>query len=664
MQQRYPAVLSFLFILLFISLVHQLHAQRSGKHQGIPKTFLKYDTLVLAPGVYFINPYEYCIIAKDTTIILACFRKLSVEEANKLRSESFYDSIYAKLGANQFTSLLYDIAFVSPKVSTLPDTVQTQKIEIPFLPYAGKVIREVRIKTLDPFGPTIFDTTGQADTKLGAFGNKLHITTRKMVIRKNLMFKPGQLVDPAKIADNQRILKDLPYIDDARIVLTETSPGSDTVDVTVIAKDVFPVGVTLTILDPINYRGTIYDRNLLGTGDQFGIHLSVKEARAPFFKFDGFSFNLTNIGGSFLNGQIYFTRDDGGNQQWFLGITRPFYSYSVKVAGGLNFSLQTTVNPVNDTVTNVGKFHQEYGWIGYSSRLSDADSITRIVFTEGVYNRYYTTRPIVTIDSNSGYYNTTYFLTGIALSKNRYYNADYINQFGKTELLPYGHLYQLILGPVITEYYTRFYMDMDLSAGNFIKKFGGLYGHINLGGYLNKDHLEDCLLKIKLGYMTRLYLSKSKSYKFRSFLNLQYIYGFNERSNNEDYADLSTEMGIPHINIDSLFRGINQLGFNLSSIAYTPWYFYGFRFALQASVQGGLVAGQGQPLYRRPFYCGIGVGILIKNDNLVFPTFFFSCFVYPTVPGVSWIQFNGYETGSLGVPDFNVNPPVLQTMQN
>jgi hypothetical protein len=580
------------------------------------------------------------------------------------KSKSFYDSIYARSRSSRVTSMLYDLAFVPPRVSSLPDTLQTQKIEDPFLPFVGKIIRNVRIVTLDPFGPTIFDTAGKPHTGLGKFGNRMHITTQNIVVRKNLMFRHGQQVDPAKIADNQRILKELPYIDDARILLTETSPGSDSVDATVIVKDVFPVGGTVIIIGPLNYRGTLYDQNLLGTGNRLALYMSVKNARAPFFRFDGISCDFTNILGSFLDGQLYMTRDDGGNQQLFAGISRAFYSYSVRFAGGLNFTLATTINPVNDSVTNIGHYNQEYGWLGYAHRLMGKDSMTRFILTGGIYNRYYMTRPRVQADSNSGYFNTTYFLAGIAVSRNQYYNADYILQFGKTELLPYGHLCQVVFGPVISEFYTRFYLDLDASAGNYIHGFGGLYGRLNVGGFFNRDHFEDCLVKINVRYLTRLFFPTSKSYRFRSFFNLDYICGFNQRSGNDNYTDLSDWMKIPNVQTDSLFRGTQMMNLGLASIMYTPWYFYGFRFALRLTFQGGLVSREGSSLFRRPFYCGLGAGILIKNDNLVFPTFQVSCFVYPSVPGVSLIQFDAFETTSLWSNDFNVRPPVLQTIQN
>ena len=653
----------FLYFVLVASPL-QAFSQKGEQRNSIPTEILKYDTLHFKPGIYFIGPTEYFIFTHDTTIVISSLRKLRADEVNQLRIQTLYDTLYSKLGKSRLSKLIYNLAFVAPKVSTLPVSVQKQKIEIPFIPYQGMYIREVHIKSMNPFGTSIFDTAGIVQTGAANFGNRVHLTTRKSVIRNQLMFRRGQYVNADKVADNMRILQELPYISDARIVITETPPGSDTVDITVITKDNWSIGATLVLIDLNRSRGSLYDANFLGSGDRLSVFWSSNFSRAPFFRFDGASYTFTNIMGSFVDGEVSLIQDDEGNGTLYASLSRPFYSYSTRVAGGVNFTLAETVNPLSDTLSQHATYHQEGAWIGLSSPISHSDPATRLVIAQSVHVRHYIKRPVVLVDSNAGYFNGTNFLTSLQLSRNKYYNVDYILQFGITESFPYGFLGQITAGPAISEFYTRFYMNLGASAGNFIEKFGYLYGQFNLGGYLNRDNFEDGLLKIESLYMSYLYFSPSKRFKFRSYLSGRYNYLFNARKNNSDYYDLAKTAKIKSVDIDSLFRGNHAALLSFSTVAYAPWYFYGFRFAFQGTIWAGLSAPKGRSLRNSHFMTGIGVGFMVKNDNLIFPTIMFSCFFYPTTPGVPLIQFDLIETSGFNNNDFSPTAPYIQTLSN
>ena len=61
-------------------------------------------------------------------------------------------------------------------------------------------------------------------------------------------------------------------------------------------------------------------------------------------------------------------------------------------------------------------------------------------------------------------------------------------------------------------------------------------------------------------------------------------------------------------------------------------------------------------------YSQIGLGLLIKNDNLVFNTFQFSVAFYPLIPGDQYNVFkvNSIKTGDFGFRNFEVNKPYVQ----
>ena len=141
--------------------------------------------------------------------------------------------------------------------------------------------------------------------------------------------------------------------------------------------------------------------------------------------------------------------------------------------------------------------------------------------------------------------------------------------------------------------------------------------------------------------------------------------GFNFRENNLDYSDINREFQINTVRIDSLFYGIHSLSLRFSAAIYTPWYFYGFKFSLLGQLQGGFISPDVINLFHRPFYSGMGLGLLIKNDNLIFPTFLLNLFYYPNAPaGVPPWQFQFIQNAEFYVPDFNVGQPKTITLGN
>jgi hypothetical protein len=545
------------------------------------------------------------------------------------------------------------------------------KSQVPFEKYKGKVIRHIRIETLDPFGTSIDDTISTAETGVGRALNASHMKTKSWVIRKNLFIKEGQRVDPYLLADNERNLREMSFIDNVRTFVSLPDPTSDSVDITIFTKDVWSIGFDVITADAMSLTSRLYDGNFLGLADRISISSSLKRERLPFFHFDGGSYSYNNIAGIFINSLITYTLDDIGNQNLGLSINRSFYSINTKWAYGGAFQYtkliedSQTRNDEAESNSGISYYNDRSLWLGRAFRIKNTSIPKRFAISESYYQRAYTSRPMVSIDSNKAYYNTTRFLTGVTFSANSYYLTDYILQFGKTENVPYGEAFKLIFGPEMNDFYTRFYGGIDLSAGDFLPGFGYLSGRTAVCGYLNHKSVEDCILKMSLKYLSPLFVTPDKKFRFRSYLFADYRYGFNFRNNNADFTNINRDFLIDQVKYDTLFYGRKSLSASLSLIMYTPMYFYGFRFAFTTQVKGGFVAPNGESLFHQPFYTGVGIGVLIRNDNLIFPPFLISCFYYPTVPhGVPWWQFRFDQNTGFTLPDYNVTMPETENLQN
>jgi hypothetical protein len=563
------------------------------------------------------------------------------------------------------------LAFKQPEIPPLPGSSHAVRSEVPFNEYKGKVIRHIRVETLEPFGTSVYDTVTDAKTASGKALNLAHIKTRSWIIRTNLFIKEGQKVDPYLLADNERNIRGMSFIDDVRTNVSVPDPSGDSVDITIITKDVWSIGFDVVNASPSNLSFRAYDGNFLGLADRLSTNYSFKTKRQPLFRLDGASYSYDNIAGTFLNTLVTYSQDDVGNQNIGVSFNRNFYSIRTKWAFGTGYQYTKLVvekmesHESNELVDESSYFSDVSLWGGRAFQIRKTAIPTRFVITESVFRREFSSRPSISIDSNRLYYNTTRFLTGLALSANNYYLTDYILHFGKPENIPYGEAFKVTLGPEISDFYTRFYGGIDLSAGDFVHGFGYLSGRAVVGGYFYHKSMEDCVLKVSLKYMTTLFVTQDKKFKFRSYLFSDYRYGFNFRTNNPDYSNINRDFLIDQVKYDTVFYGRKSLSASLSVIMYTPIYLYGFRFAFILQGKGGFIAPEGESLFHQPFNNGVGLGVLIRNDNLIFPTFLISCFYYPTVPhGVPWWQFRFDQNTGITFPDYNVTFPQPENLQN
>ena len=580
------------------------------------------------------------------------------------RSQEFYDTVYRKFQRHKITRLIYPIAFRAPSQNS-NDPLRTERSEIPYLPYAGKVIRNITIKTLAPFGTSLSDTGWSAN--LGAIRalNSAHITTQNYVVRRELRFRRGDRVDPHVFSENERNIRGLSFIDNVRFIIREISPGNDTVDVQVITKDVWSIGFQFNTLTLSKVSMTLYDANFLGLGDKVSLRFSMETERAPFFRIDGFSYTYHNISGSFINGSVGYFQDDDGNSNFNINFSRNFFSNTTRWAGMLSFSQSNNADEQPDSTWIHSTYQEELAWLGISYPVRGTGRQTRLILAESVYNKYFLNRPYVTAATDRFYFNATNILTGLSLSWNQYYTTSYLKEFGKPENIPYGRLIQLTIGPSLTEFDTRMYTGLTLGAGNLIGKAGYFSAGIGIGASINGTHYEDGVLKATAIYISNLYTTKGNRYKLRGYLTSGYALGFNRTANNQDYADLNSYLNISGLSVDTALQGTQCLGVRTGVSVFTPWKWYGFRFAFNAAGIFGITT-QTVNLFRSgTFYGGLSAGIMIKNDNLVFPPFYILFTVFPgNQPYVPEFRFDMTSIPTYQIPDFVPDYPSVLTLDN
>ena len=150
----------------------------------------------------------------------------------------FFDSLKIKASKNQLTKKLYSFVIVNPDTTFKKHFSGTS--DASYIRYSGNKIRKIIIQRLNVFGADINNLSLKEPDNIQNLLNKTHFNTNESIIRKNLLFSEGDMITPLSLSDNERILRQLPYIEDARIIVVPVSDQED--DIIVYTKDIYSLG--------------------------------------------------------------------------------------------------------------------------------------------------------------------------------------------------------------------------------------------------------------------------------------------------------------------------------------------------------------------------------------------------------------------------------------
>jgi hypothetical protein len=195
---------------------------------------------------------------------------------------------------------------------------------------AGAVIGEIRISAQD-----IFDTSDpKEDHALFRAANRLHVQTRPEVIRRALLFAPGEKVSVRKIEETERLLRTNRYLYDVQFHPVPVSDG--VVDIEVVTRDTWSleIGASASRSGGANSSSlALKEYNLLGTG----IAVSIGRTRNVDRSGTEFAFaNERAFGGWTRLGYNHATNSDGRRDE--LIVAQPFYALDTRWAAGLKAS--------------------------------------------------------------------------------------------------------------------------------------------------------------------------------------------------------------------------------------------------------------------------------------------------------------------------------------
>ncbi|MBK6265169.1 hypothetical protein JKA74_08975 [Marivirga sp. S37H4] len=634
------------FFWLFLVAPLLLCFNYSVEAQKVKKKILT-DSVRLQSGFVLILEDTFYLPEKDTIILLSEEKSYQIKAIPYFRSDKFYDSLESKAGNTEVTRMLFDLLFKSSS-QDISDKKLISNGEEVFKPFEGKIIGEISVKGIPILEGSVQDTTKKATSWYAKTINNIHVPTRKSIIKQNTLFKSGEKVDPFQLADNERILRRLRTIRDAKIYLIPRLDTPDIVDVEIVTQDVVSIGAALNYSSMNDFNFDIYDRNILGYARDFQLSYYFDEHENPKHGY-GFQYRVPNFWGSFIRGTFIY-ENTYFREQIGMSLMRDFFTPEIKYGGGASLQhVSEFYRPLSIPLLEIPYTKNEGSlWIGRSFQLRKR---TNLILQTRASSTTYVERPFVTEDSNRFFMNSDIYYASAALITRTYSKSWLIKGFGRTEDIPKGKLLSFTYGYDNNEFYNRHYWQLKAGYAEYFQDIGYASFTTALGAFKNGDKWEDGIFNTSLNYFSPLIMT-GKSF-FRQFINVNYLNGIHRRSDNALVIDNKFQT-------DGERRPLGEKRFTMSfeSVYFTSWYFYGCRFSLYNRNNFHWLSYD-ELFDHKKFFSSFGIGVRILNESFVFPTIELNFTYYKspgTYPDTTQLRlFNNYPTNfnelQIGRPD-------------
>lgn len=573
-----------------------------------------------------------------------------------------YDAIHEYSKKHKFMRWIYSGIFVEPRdAPEAPVSAPKSERVDAFKRFEGKMVRRIEVRTFDPFGYSVDDTTKNPVAFIQRAGNAMHRQTRPVVVRNLLLVKPGRPLDPLEVSESERVLRTQPFVNDARIVAQPVAAAPDSLDLLVLVHDKWSIGASGSA-DLSSADGKLSERNFLGLGQSLeqgvGYTLGEKQPRL-----NG-SHEVYNIGRTHISSLLaYHTGPDANGLS--ASLQRPFYSPLATWAAGASWSQGWSRHVVegaggevlDDRILSPASLDL---WAGRAFRLGDGTEPgsrnSNFVLAGRYAQTRYATRPPVWLDTLGYYRSSSLFLASTGLSIRQYYKERYLFRFGSSEDVPEGLLLSITTGVRKIELMPNMpYIGAQASRGRHYEGFGYLNAGLGYGTFVHRRDLSDATLNLHLLYFSDL--RNLGRWHFRQFVRFNSVYGYNKLPGRTIELGGSQMYGLPN----GPLAGTHKEILRSETVLYAPYNLLGFKIAPVLLVGAGTIGMEGDPIFSGRIHTAFTLGLLVRNENLLVQTFEVSLGFYPSLPGngAAGFDLNSFTSFSPGAPGFDFGVPAM-----
>lgn len=586
-------------------------------------------------------------------------------------SAALYKKIEKASKRSKFTKFLHKLVFEPTELKKANPIRKPKKRT--YKAYNGKIVRNIKIQTLDPFGFSEIDTTKKPRNWAERTGNRIHIKSGQFAIRNLLLVKKNKPLDTLLVKESERLIRTQRYVN--RVYITAQPVSKDSVDVTVRVLDSWSL-IPKASISTSRTSAEIQKRNFLGTGHEFVNKFTNRNEDGK--KAYSMRYTMPTIKNTFIKTTLAYRIDLDDYYGKSLNVERTFYSPFTKWAAGLYVDQQFRRDSLPDAAGNYALQNLKYGsqdaWGGKAFRIfngnSEDDRTTNLILSGRALFTQYRESPLMQYDTIDFFSGERFFLGGLGISSRQFVEDRYLFNNGIIEDVPIGKIYGITAGYQFKNGHERLYLGARAAYGSYFS-FGYLSGNVEYGTFFRGSSPEQTAFSVQVNYFTDLI--ELGSWKLRQFIKPQITIGTNRLASIADRLTINESSGFQGgygagyygynsagiQGFNSAVYGTKKFVLTFQTQSYAPWRLIGFRvnpfFNYTAAVMGNELKG----LTSNRLYQKIGIGLLISNDYLVFNSFQLSLSWYPSIPGEGSNLFktNTFETTDFGFQDFEFGKP-------
>ncbi len=428
-----------------------------------------------------------------------------------------------------------------------------------------------------------------------------------------LLFKAGEMLNPLLLAENEKLMRDLSYLEDVTFLVQADEQNLDEVKIVVISKDKFEYAASMS-LNSDNSDVEIVNENMFGMGHRLNIGMAQKNAYFPEMGIY-FSYRVNNILGKFINSTIGYS-DTYKRKGLDFSLEKEFLTSQEENAGGFSFEKVSKYNHISpdhpiELDTTLGYLSNDMWFIHAFTNPVNPQNKTLLSFR--YHHQDFNLNKEETLVKSQFLRNHDFFLGGISFTKRNLYKNNQIYGYGVTEDIPYGHYYELNAALDRSQFGTWPYLGLSLSNA-FIDKGGRYYnGRFAFDGFLDNGIVKQGSILLSGNFFSNKFFAFGDP--FREFVKVEFLGGINRF--NEEYLTINGKFGIRDFYSGNL-KGTKRLKFNFETVRYLKWNFYNFRFTNYLFTDFAFLSNSMKSIFKQDFYAGIGAGLRIFNESLVF----------------------------------------------
>lgn len=565
---------------------------------------------------------------------------------------------------NKFNKFIYRLLFKARRSETKSQKSKRKEffIKKTFDRNEGKIIRNINIETLDPFGYSATNYKDEPEKGFEKFGNRLHLKTKNWTIRNLLLFRKNEALDSVAAKESERLIRRQRYVRSVVIMPVEVPGSVDSVDVSVRVLDswsLIPTGA----VSGSKARFDLTERNFFGLGHEIDNEFARRfdDGKKAYTG----RYTINNIKDTYIKATLTYENDLNDNVIRSAQLERQFFSPLTRLAYGAYFENRFYVDSLPD---NSGVFaNQDFKsetqryWAGHSFKIfkgwTQDDRNTNLVTTFGYKNVSYKVTPSLTYDPERFFASEKLYLTTIGLNTRKFVEDKYLFNFGIIEDVPYGQVYSLTGGFQEKNNRKRGYVGGRVAYGTYFPiGYAGL--SVSLGSFFDAGKSEESTLRVEGNYFTNL--MSIGSWRVRQFILPTLVIGTHRADIIADRVTINEQNGISGFD-NPLINGTRKLFTTFQTQTYVPGNWHGFHFSPFFNMNIGVLGDDSSNFFNDKVYSIFSLGVLINNDYLVFNSFQVSLSFYPSIPyqGSNVVKTNTFKNDDLTLPDFQIGEPAI-----